>query len=209
MKISEIIEKLRAFHPPIDETHTSDVVKFGDPGQECTGVIVTVYASVSVIRAAIERKANFIIVHEPLFYGDKDDTAWLEGNSVYEEKARLLREGNIVVWRDHDHIHGGPPTADPKETDLIFYGIMKTLGWEKYLAGNPKKPLVYEIPETTVETLARELTRKLHLNGARIIGHLEQKVKRCICANTSTARTAAGIFRTVARSALPRRKAVM
>ena len=178
MKISEVIINLIKAHPPIDEKNTIDVVKYGDPNQECTGIVVTTYASIRVIRTAIEQGANLIVVHEPLFYRDADDIGWLEDNSVFQEKRNLLDEGGIVVWRDHDHIHGGPPAANPKHTDMIYYGIMKTLGWEPYLIGNPKKPLLYDLPETTVGELARWLVEKLHLNGARIIGNSAARVKR-------------------------------
>ena len=188
MKIYEAILKITGFHPPIDERFTCDVVKYGDPNQECRGVVVTAYASIKVIKEAIRLGANLIVVHEPIFYKHEDTRDWLAGNSIYEEKTRLLDQGGIVVWRDHDHIHGGPPVPNPEYTDYIFYGIMKTLGWEDYLIGNPRKPLLYEIPETTLAKLADEIIAKLHLNGARIIGDLSQKVKRVfICEHVNGA----------------------
>lgn len=178
MKISEIIEKLKAYHPPVDESHTSDTIKFGDPEQECTGVVTTVYASIDVIRKAAELNANLIICHEPLFYSHDDQVDWLEGNTVYEEKAILLAKHNMVVWRDHDRIHGGSPARKRQHLDLVFYGIMQELGWEKYCVGFPKKPLLYEIPETTGRKLAAELVEKLNLSGARIVGDPDAKVRR-------------------------------
>lgn len=36
MKISEVILKLTKFHPPVNEQHTCDTVKCGNPNQECT-----------------------------------------------------------------------------------------------------------------------------------------------------------------------------
>lgn len=178
MKISEVIERISKYHPPIDESHTSDVVKFGDPEQECTGVVTTVYASVEVIRKAAELGANLIICHEPLFYSDADDQEWLKGYPVYEAKAALLAEHGIVVWRDHDRIHGGSPKREREHMDLVFYSIMQELGWVEYCIGFDKKPLLYEIPETTVRELAAELTTKLGLTGARIVGNSEAKVKK-------------------------------
>ena len=49
MKISEVIDQIIARHPAVP-ADTVDVVKYGDPGKECTGVAVTCYASVPVIR---------------------------------------------------------------------------------------------------------------------------------------------------------------
>ena len=129
MKISEIIQKLVSFHPPIDESHTTDVVKWGDPNKECTGIVVTCFASSDVIREAAKLGANLILAHEPLFWTHEDKTDWLADSAVFTEKAKLLDDAGIVVWRDHDHIHGGDPGHDLKHMDYIFYGIMKELGW--------------------------------------------------------------------------------
>lgn len=178
MKISEVIEKLKAFHPPIDETHTTDVVKYGDPEQDCSGIVITCFASVHVIREALRLGANFIIVHEPLFWTHEDETAWLENSMVFKEKTALLEEGQIVVWRDHDHIHGGDPGHDLKYMDYIFYGIMKELGWEDYKLDYPNKPLLFQIPETDAEALGRELMEKIGLKGLRILGDRHAKVSK-------------------------------
>ncbi len=189
MKIKEVIGRIIAYHPPMDETDTRDVFKYGDPDQECTGVAVTCFASVEVIREAARRGINLIICHEPAFYTDGDDCAWLQGNSVYEAKKRLLDENGIVIWRDHDHIHAGPESKDRSVTDMIFYGIMKTLGWEEYLIGDIKKPLLFSIPETTVRELAEELTEKLGLAGARIIGDTEGRVSKVFIAEHISGRS--------------------
>ena len=178
MYINEVIEIISKYHPPIDESRTCDVVKIGDPNQECTGVVTTVFASVEVIRKAADLGANLIICHEPLFYSDKDDQEWLQGNTVFEEKAALLKQHNIVVWRDHDRIHGGSPKREREHMDMVFYGIMQELGWADYCIGFDKKPLLYEIPEKPVRELAAELIGKLGLTGARIVGSLDAKARK-------------------------------
>lgn len=178
MKISRVISLISNYHPPVDESRTCDVVKFGDPEQECTGVVTTVYASVDVIRKAAQLNANLIICHEPLFYSHEDTVDWLKGNVVYEEKAALLAQHGIVVWRDHDRIHGGSPSRTREHMDLIFYGIMQELGWEPYCIGFDKKPMLYEVPQTTGKALTQELLQKLNLTGARIVGNPDAKVRR-------------------------------
>ena len=182
MKIYEVIEKICAFHPPMDRERTCDVFKCGDPQQECTGIVTTCYASLNVVRQAIRLGANLIIVHEPTFYSDPDQTDWLKGVMPYEEKRRLLDEHGIAVWRDHDHIHAGPQSEGRTTTDMVFYGIMKVLGWEDYNIGDIQKPLLYQIPETTVRELTGELCEKLNLNGARIIGDPDGKVSKVFIA---------------------------
>lgn len=178
MKISEIISRISNFHPPVDERKTCDVIKVGDPNQECTGIVTTVYASIDVIKKAVNLGANMIICHEPLFYSNDDRQDWLKGNSVYEQKVALLNEHHMVVWRDHDRIHGGSPSRIRDHMDMVFYGIMQELGWTDYCVGFDKKPLLYEIPETTTRKLAENLIKKFGLKGARIVGNENARIKR-------------------------------
>jgi len=178
MLISEVINKLSAFHPAVDEAHTCDTVKCGDPGQECSGIVVTCFASVEVIRKTIELGANLIIVHEPLFWNHEDKTDWLAQSQVFAGKKKLLDSNGIVVWRDHDRIHGGPPSNNPEFIDGIFYGIMQELGWAEYKLDYPNKPLLFKLPETDAVSLGLELKEKLGLNGIRIVGDKNAKVSK-------------------------------
>lgn len=178
MKISEIICKLTEFHPQVDESRTCDTLKYGDAEQECTGIVVTCFASAEVIREAARLGANFIITHEPTFWTHEDETDWLAESDVFKAKRELLDRHNIVVFRDHDRIHGGKPSNNPDHIDGIFYGIMKELGWEEYKLNYPNKPLLFQIPETDAEELGRFLMEKLHLKGLRILGDRHTKVSR-------------------------------
>ncbi len=178
MTVLEIIEKLKAFHPPVDEAHTCDVVKWGDPDKECTGIVTCCFPSVEVIRRAAALGANLIIAHEPLFWTHEDATDWLGESRVFAEKTKLLDGAGIVVWRDHDHIHGGPPRNDPDHMDGIYYGIMQELGWADYRLAYPNKPLLFRLPETDGEALGRELMEKLGLRGLRIVGDRHARVSK-------------------------------
>lgn len=186
MKISEIITKIKNYHQgivhgqPIDETKTRDKVLFGNTNQECSGIVTTCYASVDVIKKAIELGANFIICHEALFWYRGDFTDWLEeqGNKTYLEKKKLLEEHHMVVWRNHDYIHSGIPMKDGTYVDGIFHGVMKELGWENYLACDPTRPMIFEIPERSAEEIGHEWIEKFHLNGIKALGNLQTKVKK-------------------------------
>lgn len=181
MRISEIIHSLKQWHIPLDDPgKTRDTVKIGDTDRECTGIIVTCYASIDVIRKARCLNCNLIICHEPLFYDNKDDTLWLREDRTYNCKRSLLEEGGIVVWRDHDHMHGpgGPRAERHEEIDYVYYGIMKELGWEQYVVGEKTKPMLYEIPPIPAEELTRELLEKFNLKGARIVGDKKAPVSK-------------------------------
>lgn len=176
MIISEIINALTAFHPQVDESRTCDTLKWGNAEQECTGIVVSCFASAEVIREAARLGANFIITHEPTFWTHEDETDWLADSEVFKAKRELLNEHGIVIWRDHDRIHGGKPSNNPEYMDGIFYGIMKELEWEEYKLDYPNKPLLFRIPETDAESLGRFLVEKLNLRGLRILGDRTTKV---------------------------------
>ena len=91
MKISEIIDKLEAYHGPLEpERRTCDIVQYGDPDQVCTGIVLSCCPTAEVIRKAAELGCNLIIGHEPLFYDGWNETDWLQDNCVYQAKKQLL-----------------------------------------------------------------------------------------------------------------------
>lgn len=187
MLISEVIDRIKNYHngtyngQKIMAETTRDKILFGDANQECTGIITTCWATVDVIKKAIESKANLIICHEALFWNHGDHQEWLKehDNETYKRKVALLNEGKIVVWRDHDYIHSGIPMKDGTYKDGIFYGLAKVLGWEDYVYENDTfKYMHFEIPETTTQELASQLISKLNLNGVKVIGRHDSKVTK-------------------------------
>ena len=98
MKISEVIQKMKQYHrgiangKPIDDAVTRDQILYGNPDQECTGIVTTCYASVDVIRKASASGANLIISHEALFWNHGDHTDWLDEarNKTFLAKKQLL-----------------------------------------------------------------------------------------------------------------------
>ena len=184
MIVYDIIAKMKEYHKgeyngiPIDEAKTRDKILYGNPNQECTGIVTSCWASIDVIRKAHEFGANLIIVHEALFWNRGDHTDWLieQENQTFLAKKQLLDETGIVVWRDHDFVHSGIPIAGTY-VDGIFYGVMKEIGWEQYLVGDKERPMLFKIPEQTVAEVGRELLDKFGLNGIKVLGDLNTKVK--------------------------------
>lgn len=176
MKIAEIIQRTKEFYKgsdregvAIDETQTRDRVLFGNINQDCTGVATTCFASYAVIEKAIQNHVNLIICHEALFWNHGDKTDWLTDNTVYQKKAELLTQHNIVVWRNHDYIHSGM-MVDGHYVDGIFYGVMKALEWDAYRAEDGRSLLKFTVPSLSVADVATHLIRTLGLNGLRTIG---------------------------------------
>ncbi|NLC96328.1 MAG: hypothetical protein GX675_02010 [Erysipelotrichaceae bacterium] len=184
MKIIEIVQNIKkscrgiAFDGNrIDEKLTRDKILFGDPTQICRGIVVTCYASIDVIKEAINQGSNLIIVHETLFWNRGDKTDWLLNNKVFLEKKELLEKNNIVVWRNHDYIHSGISTSDGYK-DGIFYGIAKSLDWQDYIVGENLMPTLFEIPQISANNLAKHLIKKLGLNGLRLIGNNNAQISK-------------------------------
>lgn len=180
MKNSDVIKKILAYHPQLSADYAGcDGYKFGDPDAECKGIAAALVPTIDVIRRTAEKGCNLLITHEPIFYSTEDYPDWRAGgiNSVYEQKKAILEEYGITVWRDHDHMHAHNP-------DSIFTGVIKYLGWEQYYVpaekSNIKVPMGYlfELPETTVKDLGTYLEEKLNMNGIRIVGDLQDKIRR-------------------------------
>ncbi|MBE5915670.1 MAG: hypothetical protein E7273_02365 [Pseudobutyrivibrio ruminis] len=178
MKIQAIVDNLIEWHQPYENPKTRDTIKCGNPDTECTGIAVTCYASYEVIREAIEKKCNLIIAHESLYYGDEYSLDTFEGISAFDKKRKLLEDNNIVVFRNHDRMHGkGKPWVPERvRNDYIYYGLMKELAWEKYVVGDTMKPLLYHIPEIEINKLADFFMDKLDIKGMRVVGSTNGKV---------------------------------
>jgi putative NIF3 family GTP cyclohydrolase 1 type 2 len=130
------------------------------------------FATIPVIRKAIEEKANFIIAHEPTFYNHTDETDWLKDDKVYQYKAALLRDNNITVWRNHDYIHSHTP-------DGVMDGVADKLGWKKYMMGADSN---YDIPPTTLKNLIAHCKKSLGISNVRYIGDASDKCSKVILA---------------------------
>lgn len=185
MEIIEVINKIKAYHKgdisgiKINEETTRDKILYGNPNKECTGIVITCWATADVIRKANELGANLIICHEALFWNHGDKTEWLiqQKNKTFKKKKELLDETGVVVWRNHDYIHSGIPIGD-EYVDGIFYGVAKKLGWDRYMMKEGVLNMVFEIPKTTPKKIAELMVEKYNLNGIKIIGDTETEVHK-------------------------------
>ena len=184
--ITECIEKMKSNSfgtwngMKINDSESRDQILYGNSDQECTGIVVTCFASIEVIKMAGELGCNLIIVHESLFWNHGDHTDWLENNSTFQTKKQLLDKYKICVWRNHDYIHSGIK-VEGKYKDGIFYGISSLLGWNNYISDkNAQSPQMFEIPEIKVEDLTIHLKSKFNLTNLRFIGNKSTKIRKVL-----------------------------
>jgi putative NIF3 family GTP cyclohydrolase 1 type 2 len=147
---------------------TVDTLKSGHANQLVTGIITTMFPTISVIEQAAKQGGNFIIAHEPIYYNHKDEANWVENNSVQKQKQRLLEQHKIAVWRFHDYCHSLKP-------DAITYGIAKKANWLPYYQSGQ---MVLTIPPLSLSQLVQHLKSSLDIAHVRIIGNPEQACRR-------------------------------
>ena len=158
----------------VDEEHTCDTFKSGNPNAVITKAAVSMFATPEVIKKAAEWGANLLIVHEPTFYDHFDSVE--NGSLPASEKEKLIREKGITIFRFHDYAHSCEP-------DLICEGELKYLGLAgefikgRYFATNS---FVLDEPVTAVE-LAKTIEKKLGVKHVRIAGDPKAEGKKISC----------------------------
>ena len=142
---------------------TCDTFKAGDPATPVTGVAVTMFATMDVLRRAVAAGANLVITHEPTFYHHLDECAELaaDGDAVLAEKQSFIAQHGLVIWRFHDYWHRRKP-------DGIAEGMVRVLGWQPFQdAANAPR---FTLPATTLAALAADVAQRLGARCLRVIG---------------------------------------
>ena len=89
--------------------NTVDVIKEGSPDTPVKGIVTSMFATMDVLKQAVSKNCNLIIVHEPLYYNHLDETKQFKNDQVFLEKQRYIRDHKLVIWRFHDYIHSMKP----------------------------------------------------------------------------------------------------
>lgn len=144
---------------------TVDTIKAGNRDIEVTGIITTMFATIPVIEYAISTGVNFIIAHEPTYYNHLDETDWLENDSVYQYKSKLLADNEIAVWRNHDYIHSYNP-------DGVYSGLLDKLMWKPYMVDESPRNL--KIPAISLANLITHVKARLGIDTVRYLGDDDQ-----------------------------------
>jgi hypothetical protein len=152
---------------PWNDKSYRDTYKIGNPDMPVLGIATTFMSNLDVLQRAHAAGLNMVVTHEPTFYSDADLIEPLKNNPMYHFKLDWANKNSMVVWRFHDHWHARKP-------DGIFEGWNRALGWEKYLMNDD--PRRWNIPPTTLGTVAKHFTNSLKTGSLRIIGDLNLPV---------------------------------
>jgi putative NIF3 family GTP cyclohydrolase 1 type 2 len=149
--------------------NTVDVFKEGDPQTPVTGIITCMFATMEVLKQAVDKKCNLIIVHEPLYYNHLDETKTLQNDPVFLEKNHFINDHKLVIWRFHDNIHMMRP-------DGIETGMILKLGWKDYVVKGTTNQFV--LPEMTLQDLLKNLKQVFPKNAFYVVGNPEMKLTK-------------------------------
>jgi putative NIF3 family GTP cyclohydrolase 1 type 2 len=153
--------------------NTVDVIKEGDPQTVVTGIVTCMFATMDVLKEAVAKKCNLLIVHEPLYYNHLDETDKLKNDPVFLEKKKFINDNKLVIWRFHDYIHSMRP-------DGIAVGMVNKLGWKNYELNGSTNQFV--LPETTLKDLLKSLKLIFPKNAFYVIGNPEMKLSHVVLA---------------------------
>ena len=147
--------------------NTVDVIKEGDPQTTVTGIVTCMFATMNVLKQAVDKNCNLVIVHEPLYYNHLDETDKFQNDPVFLEKKRFITDHKLVIWRFHDNIHTMRP-------DGIETGMVTKLGWKAYAVKGSTSQFV--LPATTLKELVKYLKQIFPKNAFYIVGNPDMKL---------------------------------
>lgn len=151
--------------------NTVDVIKEGKPETQVKGIATCMFATMDVLRKAVKKNCNLIIVHEPLYYNHLDNTEQFQKDSVYLEKKKFIDDHKLVVWRFHDYIHRIQP-------DGIISGMVEKLGWDDHKVKD--NPYQFSFPKITLTDLLKNLKNTFPENSFYVVGDPEMKLSNVL-----------------------------
>lgn len=108
MKVKDVTQYLESVAPgAYQESYDNSGLLTGDPGQDVTGVLLTLDCTEAVVDEAIVKDANLIVAHHPvIFKGLKK----LTGSNYVERTIIKAIRNNIAIYAIHtnlDNVHTG------------------------------------------------------------------------------------------------------
>ena len=173
LSASDYVKRIKDEVNCVWHSNTVDTFKAGDPETPVTGIACTFIASLDVIRKAVDLNCNLIITHEPVFYNHFDETGNLGNDPAYNEKLKLIKDNNLVIWRFHDHWHRNTP-------DGITEGLLRRLHWEKFVTS--RDPVLLEFPEMFAGEFLHRLKRAFGQSPVRLVGNPSMPFRKAVLA---------------------------
>ena len=184
----EVIDRIKKNVGVPWRAETVDTLKAGGADTRVKGIATTMMATLDVLQKAAAAERNFVITHEPTFYGHEDKTDELAGDPTYQFKAGFIKKNDMAIFRFHDHWHAHRP-------DGIATGMVEELEWTKNV--DPQNARLFRFDNIALSDLARQMRERLKIRAMRVVGDPALRV-RTAAANWGYANQMGGI-RSLAR----------
>jgi len=167
MRAREVLDFLVALSPPLG---AEEGFRFGDPGLEVSGIMVTWMATCDAIRSAADRGCNLVVCHEDPFFPYSGSGA-LETSitwRVNRERIGLYVRHGMTVLRAHGTldrlcvVDGFGRAAGLRGSDIREEGLARIL----------------TIPEVPLAELAAQIRDNLGLRRLRVVGDLSRLITK-------------------------------
>jgi putative NIF3 family GTP cyclohydrolase 1 type 2 len=173
MTASEVVDLIKKNTPvPWNEGSRRDRFKAGSPETVVRGIATTMMTTFDMLKRVHAGGQNMVITHEDTYWNDPDDTSGLTRNALYNLKTQYILDNDMVVWRNHDHMHAMKP-------DFTVVGELRSVGIQ---GGEDAtmRPGVLTIPETTLGEFAARVKRTSGARAIRCVGDPKAKVSRIL-----------------------------
>lgn len=151
----QIAERIKANSPASPPRPSADGFAAGDPSIPITGIATTFVATFEVLRRAAAAGRNLIVARESPYWNRSPQA--LSNNPLFLAKQEFIDTHKLVIYR-----FGA--------MDAQLAGLAKALGW-----GAPQG-ISFRLPSTTLQALEQDISSKLKIHAARVIGAPNTKV---------------------------------
>lgn len=169
MNHSEIVQLIEAKAPlKYQESYDNSGWQVGDPDADCSGVLINLDVTESLVDEAIKIGSNLIIVHHPLIFGG---VKTLIGKNYVERIIIKAIQNNISIYACHtnmDNMYEG-----------VNHKIASKLKLEQLQILEPKQQVLQQLNVYVPKEKAAAFTNALFAAGAGHIGNYSE------CAFTS------------------------
>jgi putative NIF3 family GTP cyclohydrolase 1 type 2 len=158
------------------------VPETGNGNTVVTGIATSYTPSIDVLKRAVSSGKNMIISQQPAYY--QETAEYLKNDPTFIFKKDFIEKNSLVIWRFYDRWNA-------RETDSQLSGLAKALGWDKYHILNAgevgltwsRQNKYFNLPEGSLSEKINEIRGRLKIQGLRVIGNPETRIKKASLSN--------------------------
>ena len=164
MQINEIFAALEHIAPPaLQEDYDNAGLITGNKAWDCTGIIISLDATETVVQEAIDKQCNLIVAHHPIvFKGLKKIT----GKNYVEQTIITAIKNDIAIYAIHTNLDNVPDGVNGKIADMLGLVNRQIL--------SPKSNLLQKLAVFVPVSGSAKLLNALFAAGAGDIGHYSE-----------------------------------